>query len=315
MECQDMQQDSVKTFTVTQAVNAPTVTVAARSWGHNTNKQVKAIATAHIGVVEVGTLGSLLSMLVRLGQRMTSRLGASYTFSLARTHVGAHSSFISARRSFLTSIPHPEPAAAGTPKKASADKETAVKKVETEDETSVKPKRKVAAKKSAAKTVAKKPKVEKPTYLKLTKEDMPPKGPGNAYPFVDDFERARALYQIERQAYFDKVPSATLKEINRRRVKRGLPKIRRPQNDVKDAPAKPLSSFFLFAADFRKSEEAAEIRRTSPPGLPTSSSIARAAGVRWKEMDEAAKAPYLAATKKEREAYNATKEAAATSDS
>ncbi|KAF7971374.1 hypothetical protein HWV62_21336 [Athelia sp. TMB] len=292
-----------------------------------------------------------MGMLVRLGQRMTSRLGASYTFSLARTHVGAHSSFISARRSFLTSIPHPEPAAAGTPKKASADKETAVKKVETEDETSVKPKRKVAAKKSAAKTVAKKPKVEKPTYPKLTKEDMPPKGPGNAYVIfftkyikglrethqpkslgdiqsiskdcssmwqnftLAEKQAPRALYQIERQAYFDKVPSATLKEINRRRVKRGLPKIRRPQNDVKDAPAKPLSSFFLFAADFRKSEEAAEIRRTSPPGLPTSSSIARAAGVRWKEMDEAAKAPYLATTKKEREAYNATKEAAATSDS
>lgn len=76
--------------------------------------------------------------------------------------VGAAPSLLSARRSFLTSTPHSEPAAADTPKKTPADKKTAVKKVKTDDEAPVKPKRKVAAKKPAAKTVAKKPKVEKP---------------------------------------------------------------------------------------------------------------------------------------------------------
>lgn len=63
-------------------------------------------------------------------------------------------------------------------------------------------------------------------------------------PFVDDHHRARALYRIERQAYFDKVPDATLKEINRRRTLKGLNKIHRKRQA--SGVKRPVSSFLRF---------------------------------------------------------------------
>ncbi|KZP18525.1 hypothetical protein FIBSPDRAFT_1046208 [Athelia psychrophila] len=278
-------------------------------------------------------------MLSISSQRGLSRLGVS----LGLSRVTASSSLLSARRSFVTSDPRCEAAAdAGETSAAKKPTAKAAKKAtgKAAAKAGTKTTGKAAAERPAAKKGAKEPKVEKPVHLKLTKEDMPPKRPGNSYilfllkyrqgllgehkevgnlaavtrdgasmwntlteaekqPFMDDYHRARALYDIERQAYFDNVPSAVLKEINRRRISRGTKKIRVPQTGTIKRVA---SSFVRFLADFRGTAEAAEIRRTAE-GRNASPPIMRAAGEKWHSTSEEAKAPYVAEAKKDMDAY------------
>lgn len=60
---------------------------------------------------------------------------------------------------------------------------------------------------------------------------------------MDDYHRARALHVIEHRAWLEKVPSAMLAEINKRKVALGKNKIR----PLPPAAKRPMSSFFRFA--------------------------------------------------------------------
>ncbi|GMP66861.1 hypothetical protein CsSME_00027043 [Camellia sinensis var. sinensis] len=66
------------------------------------------------------------------------------------------------------------------------------------------------------------------------------------------------------------------------------------------APKRPSSAFFVFMDEFRKSFK---------ENFPDNKSVGKAGGVKWKEMSESEKAPYVAkAMKKKAEYEKAMKE-------
>ncbi|KZP18524.1 hypothetical protein FIBSPDRAFT_1046207 [Athelia psychrophila] len=258
---------------------------------------------------------------------LRQRLGAPHTLSKV---AATNSCLLSTRRSFLTSVPRYEPTDAA-PKKTAAAKKPA-SKADSKD----------AAKKPAAKKAAKvetptRPKLTQEDmppkhpgtayiifytkYLKGLSEAHKPKSLADVsvlakdasamwrsfseaekQPFVDDFQRARALYVIEHQAWLKNVPSETLAEINRRKVAQGKRQISGPRPVVEVIRKRPLTNFFRFISEFRQTAEAAEILRTTEHKGHLQ--ISRVAGEKWRAMDEDARAPYTEAAKKEWDAFN-----------
>ncbi|KAI0691130.1 hypothetical protein BC835DRAFT_134339 [Cytidiella melzeri] len=119
-------------------------------------------------------------------------------------------------------------------------------------------------------------------------------------PYVDRAKAGQVEYKIRRDEYLKTVPRKVLTEINRQRRKRGHQKIRGI------GPTRPLQPFMRFSQDIRDEFLAAY---TGPPRNAVPASAA-AAGIRWRNMSDADKAPYVEAFNREKEAIEAQKEAA-----
>ncbi|TFK47295.1 hypothetical protein OE88DRAFT_1705939 [Heliocybe sulcata] len=211
--------------------------------------------------------------------------------------------------------------------KAKTAKTTATKKAPAKS-TATKAKKTVKATKATAprkkKVVAKKPKVEKPTP-RLTKEDLPPKGPGAPYVYffkkylagvqrpltrvaVLGHARAagamwKAMTEQEKHPFYEEqrivaeeqgkaraewketVDPAVVKRINRRRAELGKGKVR-------TGPGKAPTAYNLFLAD-----RFAGIReRVSKPGMhhrEVISALGKEIGSVWKSLPEAEKQVYV----------------------
>ncbi|TFK47296.1 hypothetical protein OE88DRAFT_1811126 [Heliocybe sulcata] len=233
------------------------------------------------------------------------------------------------RRTLITTVIRLQPAAGAT--KAKTAKTTATKKAPAKS-TATKSKAKTATKaakttKAAApkkkKVVAKKPKVEKPP--RLTKEDLPPKGPGSPYLYffkkylagvqgplnretIPGHAKAagpmwRAMTEQEKQPFYEEqrvaaekqgkaraewkenADPAIVRRINQRRTKLGKPKVR-------GASHRSPNAYSLFFAD-----RFAGIReRLSKPGMhprEVITAVGKELGSVWKSLPDAEKQVYV----------------------
>lgn len=304
-----------------------------------------------------------------LTQRIASRLGplpAVRGITRARITITPTVLSLQTRRTFLTGTPRISfPTAATTTKKAenltagktaAGIKKTGLKKPATKSKSKpkpkpkVKPKRKLAAKKKpAAKSKLKKPKKAQPTRIKLTKEDMPPRAPSNAYVIfytkyirglpehskpktIADISKCakeasalwKTLSEADKQPFKDEqVAAREAHEIKRQAYFDTVPNAifseinRRRKNRgkklihklVRPENRKPLSNFFRYMVEFRASPDAQAIAAKETDVRTRHANISRAAALQWKAMSDAEKAPYKKAASSELAAWRAKKDA------
>ncbi|KIM80125.1 hypothetical protein PILCRDRAFT_822639 [Piloderma croceum F 1598] len=288
-------------------------------------------------------------MLTLLTQRISYRLGTSSAVrGVARASVTTTPIALPSltRRTFLTGTPRLSfagTAAAAT--KPSAKRTTAGAGAKTGT-------KKAAASKAKEskpnKKVVKEPVVQeakKPAHLKLTKADMPPTHPPNAWvlfftkyikgvtqPIVgirgipNLLKEAAALWNnmsdVEKQPYKDEV--ATLKaafEIKRQSYFDSVPagtltEINRRRKDkglpmvhklVREEDRRPQTSFLRYLEDFRTTPDGQALFASSKGARSWITSSAVTAGQQWKAMTEAQKAPYVEAAHKDFAAWKAKK--------
>jgi hypothetical protein len=183
---------------------------------------------------------------------------------------------------------------------------------------------------------AKKAKVKPRVTIKS--EDRPPKGPGSYYTmwmtdwirtqpkadtvpaaqnlvrqgaqawhtvseydkqrYREKFESAKAEYNQRIQEWREKIDPAVLRELNRRRVKKGLPRIRGLRT------GRPLSSYLRYLEEVRPN-----IPRTQEIYSDYFKAVNEQASSQWRAMSEAEKAKYRDAADAEFAAWRAKRKA------
>lgn len=112
-------------------------------------------------------------------------------------------------------------------------------------------------------------------------------------PYIEDYRAERVVYVKERQEWFDNIDPVTLKELNKARTHKGKKQIRNPNRFPGDR--KPLTPFFLFAAEYRRGQ-------TEKLGVPEAG---RRAGEAWRALSDTEKQHYLDRYKNEMDAWRA----------
>ncbi|KAH9061180.1 hypothetical protein EDB87DRAFT_1612353 [Lactarius vividus] len=99
--------------------------------------------------------------------------------------------------------------------------------------------------------------------------------------YKEKSESLMTEYNRRMEEWRKKIDPALLRELNRRRVAKGLPRIRGPSGD------RPLSGFFRYLREVREN-----ISREQAPDHFKATALAQRAGSQWKAMSEAEKAKY-----------------------
>jgi hypothetical protein len=99
--------------------------------------------------------------------------------------------------------------------------------------------------------------------------------------YREKFEGIKAEYHQRMQEWREKVNPAVLRELNRRRVKKGLPRIRGPPT------GRPMSSYFRYLQEVRPN-----IPRTQETHRDYFKAVSEQVGSQWRAMSEAEKAKY-----------------------
>ncbi|EGN94409.1 hypothetical protein SERLA73DRAFT_188283 [Serpula lacrymans var. lacrymans S7.3] len=187
-------------------------------------------------------------------------------------------------------------------------------------------------------------KAKKPV-LKVKKADLPPTRPGNPYvlffaervisqhaksisdtqaiasesakvwrglgdeekePYVQKHKELKAAYEQAATDYWASLPREMLAAINKKRKSKGLKRLQRTRAFRRGIP---ITTYFRFAADFRLSPEADELRREGKTAEgPAALRIARLSGRRWRELPEAEKQPYIDAYQRDYDEWVKTRD-------
>ncbi|KAH8996226.1 hypothetical protein EDB92DRAFT_2112552 [Lactarius akahatsu] len=97
--------------------------------------------------------------------------------------------------------------------------------------------------------------------------------------YKEKFENLMVEHNRRMEEWRKEIDPAVLRELNRRRARKGLPRIRGPSNN------RPMSSFFRYLKEVRENTP-----RTQAPVRCTV--LAASAGSQWRAMSEAEKAKY-----------------------
>ncbi|KAI9438520.1 hypothetical protein H4582DRAFT_1949191 [Lactarius indigo] len=97
--------------------------------------------------------------------------------------------------------------------------------------------------------------------------------------YKEKSESLKTEYQRRMAEWHEKTDPAVLRELNRHRATKGLPRIRRPSRD------RPLSSFFRYFQEVRENTPRTQEQDDNKV-------LAKLAGEQWRAMSEAEKAKY-----------------------
>ncbi|KIL64950.1 hypothetical protein M378DRAFT_198176 [Amanita muscaria Koide BX008] len=144
---------------------------------------------------------------------------------------------------------------------------------------------------------SKRPKSSSPTEIGTQSKDVAAEwhalSESERQPYIEDYRAEREVYVKERQEWFDNIDPVTLKELNKARTHKGKKQIRNPNRFPSDR--KPLTPFFLFAAEYRRGQ-------TEKLGVPEAG---RRAGEAWRALSDTEKQHFLDRYKNEMDAWRA----------